>query len=231
MITSPSLHRSQRLSQELCTRLQVRSKLQRALGRSVALEDVQAMTIAAIKALEGADEDAAPVVVADDSAPVTEVAAALLTKAAPLIEPSKIVDLSRDLPTSVPLKPIALIKACYDPAMREKQALSSPIRSINSTLGPSTPDRALSDKEVSACAAGLHAWTAVASVVGKCVTRSRLYIMLDQLVQQCGTAMTRYQICVDSVHNKHCETSLDHNDFMMLAALPLRARGTLFVLS
>ena len=38
--------------------LQVRSKLQTAMGRPVALDDVQSMTIGQVKALEGTDDPA-----------------------------------------------------------------------------------------------------------------------------------------------------------------------------
>ncbi|KAK9803549.1 hypothetical protein WJX73_007935 [Symbiochloris irregularis] len=123
--------------------VEVRSKLQRALGRSVALEDVQSMNIASIKVLEGVDEHAAPAV--DDSAPVAEaVKDVALTRSAPVIEPCKIVDLSRDLPSLGPLKPAPLIKASYDPVMRKQPPPISHIDSISS-LAPATPDRDLSD--------------------------------------------------------------------------------------
>ena len=63
--------------------MQVRSKLQSAMGRPVALDDVQSMTIGQVKALEGSDDPAeAAAVEAEESA------AAEASGAKPMVCPS-----------------------------------------------------------------------------------------------------------------------------------------------
>lgn len=62
------------------------------------------MTIAGIKAIEGIDEDAPAEVAADAAANAAQPGAPQDSSAAPVIQPSKIINLARDLPSSVPAK-------------------------------------------------------------------------------------------------------------------------------
>ena len=93
--------------------LQVRSNLQRALGRPVALGDVRSMTIAAIKALEGI-EDAEESANGHHRGPAAEREAASngVSQAIPIIYPAKLVDLARDFPSL--MKPKRVIEPPSD---------------------------------------------------------------------------------------------------------------------
>lgn len=120
--------------------LQVRSKLQGALGRPLALDEASAMSIADIKALQGDDVDAAPAdkPAEEEAAPETKSGKA----AAPIIHPAKIIDLQRDLPVKLAKKP-AVIKKENNPAKAAPAKGKSPSRigSASSLHVPTTPDR------------------------------------------------------------------------------------------
>lgn len=79
--------------------VQVRSNLQRAIGRPLALDEASAMTIGDIKALEAGGEGGSES--KQEKAAATpqdeETAASVQPKSAPIILPSKIIDLKKDL--------------------------------------------------------------------------------------------------------------------------------------
>ena len=153
--------RFMRLTKGYCN-LQVRSNLQRAMGRPVALEEVQNITIAGIKAIEGIDAEATPAA-ADDTATTEREVASPIEMAAPLIEPAKIVDVTRDLPTSLHIKAPGIIQATYPaPAKKEEaeaeeaeaeeaqasEAVEGCLARSASLKGPKTPDREHSDQQL-----------------------------------------------------------------------------------
>ena len=117
------------------------------MGRPVALDDVQGMTIGDIKALEGDDEGAAEA--EEAGVEVEELGSAVLV--APVIEPAKILDITRDLPTSAAGKPVTLIKANYDvsPLQAKQQQVSR--QSSMASLAPATPDQELSEGVRTCC--------------------------------------------------------------------------------
>ena len=69
------------------------------MGRPVALEEVQTMTIASIKALEGNGGESSS---SNDSSSSTDdsSAAEADATAAPVLQPAHVIDITRDLPTS-----------------------------------------------------------------------------------------------------------------------------------
>lgn len=106
------------------------------------------MTIAGIKAIEGVDEGGAPAAASEDApAEAAPAAGAGESKAAPLIQPSKIVDITRDLPTSLPVK-TRYVKAVFD-STSSQDSDDTRTDSTLSVTPPATPEREFSDKEVS----------------------------------------------------------------------------------
>ena len=110
--------------------MQVRSNLQRALGRPVALDEASGMTIAAIKALEGdsADEPAA----ATEEAATPAEPAPGAKKAAPIIQPAKIIDLDRDMPVKLSVRPGVVKASAAAPAKTHASRMGS-ASSLNAT--------------------------------------------------------------------------------------------------
>ena len=99
------------------------------------------MTIAGIKALEGTDEDA-PITAEASEAPSPAEGVSADSQAAPLIHPAKIINVTRDLPSSVPAKSIYFIKAVHEPQSRPlPQGLHR--SDSRDSFQPGTPDRYL----------------------------------------------------------------------------------------
>lgn len=120
--------------------MQVRANLQRALNRAVALEDVQSMTIADIKAIQGTDA------AAEEAAGSSETAAASQSngggpEAAAQFRPAKIVNLARDLPVDIHVKPPALVKAEYSKPAAKRDDASVSSESTSSAPAPGTPEK------------------------------------------------------------------------------------------
>ena len=111
-------------------RLQVRSNLQRALGRPVALDEASGMTIAAIKALEGDSADAPAAATEEAAAPAEPAPGA--KKAAPIIQPAKIIDLDRDMPVKLSVRPGVVKASAAAPAKTHASCMGS-ASSLNAT--------------------------------------------------------------------------------------------------
>lgn len=131
---------------------QVRSNLQRALGRPVALGDVRTMTIAAIKAIEGVEEEEESTDADSTTEAGSEGQAGTGMKSVPVFQPAKLVDLARDYPSNA-ARPPKFIRARHEKAGgKPRRRPKHGSQSSSSVSPPCTPEHVESDIEV--CLAG-----------------------------------------------------------------------------
>lgn len=114
----------------------MRSNLQRAMGRPLALDEASAMTIGEIRAMETGGQEEAPVSGDSDQPASAEPVDSGPSKTAPIIRPSKIIDLTKDL--IVRKKVSGRFAKNY--TQQIVKAEDAP-RAYSSPSGPSTPDR------------------------------------------------------------------------------------------
>lgn len=117
--------------------MQVRSNLQRALGRPVGLDEASNMTIGALKALEGQGEEDGGSPSADESSSNQQQGG---KAAAPVIEPSQIVDLDKDLPQLIDRPAPVRAKAAKEDLGKAGVVVKRSC-SVSSLNVPQTPDR------------------------------------------------------------------------------------------
>lgn len=121
----------------------MRSNLQRALGRPLSLDDASGMSIKDIKAMEGDSEDAPSSQPDESSTPAqAEPVGPAKSTTAPIIHPSKIIDLTKDLCVRKKVKGRFTKDYTVKKIRPDKTPEpATPPYKASSSSGPSTPDK------------------------------------------------------------------------------------------